>query len=140
MNMLARIKRIFNRRNRIYVKISTVEKSDDLAEKTIVVTGGGSGIGRAVAESVVRAGGKVILVGRTEQKLQAVCESTGNCNIKYIIQDVNEIGDYHTFFHRCEDCFNTQVTSVVNNAGIYIDKSPLEFTKKMMRTFWNQTS
>jgi 7-alpha-hydroxysteroid dehydrogenase len=40
-----------------------------LTDRTFLVTGGGSGIGKGVAEAVVAAGGNVMLVGRNADKL-----------------------------------------------------------------------
>ncbi|MDY7105519.1 MAG: SDR family oxidoreductase [Actinomycetota bacterium] len=42
------------------------------AEKTIVVTGGGSGLGRCIAHELASLGGLVVLVGRTDAKLDRV--------------------------------------------------------------------
>ena len=42
-----------------------------LADRTIVVTGGGSGIGKGVAAAVAEAGGDVVLVGRNADRLAA---------------------------------------------------------------------
>ena len=42
-----------------------------LADRTIIVTGGGSGIGKGVAAAVVEAGGDVVLVGRNADRLAA---------------------------------------------------------------------
>src|ERR1700682_2892342 len=44
----------------------------DLAAHTVLVTGGASGIGLALAERVMRAGSDVIVCGRREDKLNAV--------------------------------------------------------------------
>jgi NAD(P)-dependent dehydrogenase (short-subunit alcohol dehydrogenase family) len=44
------------------------------ADKTIIVTGATSGIGRATAEAFGRAGGAVVLVGRNETVLHEVAE------------------------------------------------------------------
>jgi NAD(P)-dependent dehydrogenase (short-subunit alcohol dehydrogenase family) len=41
-------------------------------QRVAIVTGGGSGIGRAVAESWVADGGRAVLVGRTAAKLESV--------------------------------------------------------------------
>ena len=43
-----------------------------LAGKRILVTGGGSGIGRCTAHELARLGAHVVLVGRKAEKLQAV--------------------------------------------------------------------
>lgn len=49
-----------------------------LTDRTVVVTGGGSGIGKTVAAAVVAAGGRALLVGRTADKLQAAAEEIGS--------------------------------------------------------------
>jgi citronellol/citronellal dehydrogenase len=42
------------------------------AGRSIIVTGGGSGIGRCTAHELVALGARVALVGRTAEKLEAV--------------------------------------------------------------------
>ena len=43
-----------------------------LAGKTVVVTGAGRGIGRAIALAAARAGATVVLASRTEEQLREV--------------------------------------------------------------------
>lgn len=45
-----------------------------LADRTYIVTGGGSGIGKGVAAAVIAAGGDVMLVGRNADKLAAAVD------------------------------------------------------------------
>jgi NAD(P)-dependent dehydrogenase (short-subunit alcohol dehydrogenase family) len=45
-----------------------------LADRTVLVTGGGSGIGKGVAAAVVEAGGNAMLVGRNADKLSAAAD------------------------------------------------------------------
>jgi NADP-dependent 3-hydroxy acid dehydrogenase YdfG len=45
-----------------------------LADRTIIVTGGGSGIGKGVATAVVAAGGNAMLVGRNADRLAAAAD------------------------------------------------------------------
>ncbi len=47
---------------------------DRFAEKSILVTGASSGIGRKTAVAVSREGGRVVLIGRDETKLQETLE------------------------------------------------------------------
>jgi citronellol/citronellal dehydrogenase len=46
-----------------------VYKEDLFKGKTILLTGGGSGIGRLIADSFVELGGDVIITSRDEEKL-----------------------------------------------------------------------
>lgn len=48
-----------------------------LAERTYLVTGGGSGIGKGAAAAIVAAGGDVMLVGRNADKLSAAADEIG---------------------------------------------------------------
>lgn len=45
-----------------------------LADRTYLITGGGSGIGKGVATAVVASGGKAMLVGRNADKLAAAAD------------------------------------------------------------------
>ena len=47
---------------------------DAVAGKTILITGGSSGIGAAAAKKIAEAGGAVVLVARTQEKLEEVAD------------------------------------------------------------------
>jgi len=65
-----------------------------LADRTIIVTGGGSGIGKGVATAVVASGGDVVLVGRNVDRLAAAQEEItasagdGSGEVRYEAADV----------------------------------------------------
>jgi len=46
--------------------------ADTLKDKTILITGAGSGIGRSLAIAFARSGATIILMGRTVERLEAV--------------------------------------------------------------------
>jgi ribitol 2-dehydrogenase len=51
---------------------------EQLSGKVVLVTGGSSGIGRAMARAVATAGARVALVGRSENRLEAVASEIGD--------------------------------------------------------------
>src|SRR5690606_742343 len=53
-------------------------KMMDLTGKHIVITGASTGIGRATAEKVVALGGKVTVIARSRDKLEAMREALGD--------------------------------------------------------------
>jgi NAD(P)-dependent dehydrogenase (short-subunit alcohol dehydrogenase family) len=52
-----------------------------LDQTVAIVTGGATGIGRAIAEGLVRRGTKVILVGRRRDKLDQTARELGGCAV-----------------------------------------------------------
>ena len=49
----------------------------DLTGKTVLVTGGGTGLGLGIARTLIDAGGKVIILGRREDVLKKACKKLG---------------------------------------------------------------
>jgi citronellol/citronellal dehydrogenase len=60
------------------------------AGRSIVVTGGGSGIGRCTAHELVALGARVALVGRTLEKLEAVRAELGDANATVHVCDIRD--------------------------------------------------
>ena len=87
-------------------------------DKTVIVTGAGRGIGRAIALDFARDGGKIILVSRTKSELNDVCQaikrSGGQCMA--ITADVSKESDVKKVFSIALESFGT-VDILINNAG-----------------------
>ncbi len=82
---------------------------------TILVTGGGTGIGRGLAESFHRLGNQVVIAGRRREPLQAVAEA--NPGIKYLSLDQGDPADIQRFAAQLADEY-PDLNVVINNAGI----------------------
>lgn len=65
----------------------------NLKDKTIVVTGASSGIGRACAILCAKSGAKVALVGRDENRLRQTAESISNKEVRIYKQELTEYGE-----------------------------------------------
>lgn len=86
-----------------------------LENKTAVVTGGGSGIGKAIAERFASEGARVIIVGRREEKLQTVAAENGN--ISYVAGDLTKSETVREVINAVKERFGGQLDILVNNAG-----------------------
>ncbi len=58
--------------------------------KLVLITGGGTGIGRAIAQGVVDAGGRVVITGRREQVLAETCRELGD-RAAHIVNDITDL-------------------------------------------------
>lgn len=83
-----------------------------------LITGGGSGIGLAIAKKFVACGARVIITGRTESKLQSVIAELGKDVAKYIVWDVTDVSSVHEKLVTCRDAFGADIDILVNNAGV----------------------
>jgi NAD(P)-dependent dehydrogenase (short-subunit alcohol dehydrogenase family) len=73
-----------------------------LRNKNVLIFGGGSGIGKAIAVRFIEAGAKVMIIGRTEEKLKAVAEEIGSPNLYYKVFDITDIENHNQLFFACE--------------------------------------
>lgn len=84
-----------------------------------LITGGGSGIGRAVAERFLAEGASVVLFGRDHDKLKAVAEQTGaGDRVLTVAGDVREPESIQAAVQETVDRFG-KLDILVPNAGIW---------------------
>jgi NAD(P)-dependent dehydrogenase (short-subunit alcohol dehydrogenase family) len=86
----------------------------DLTGRTAVVTGGGSGLGAAIAQALHRAGAEVVVVGRDEARLAGVVSRLGS-RARALTCDVAEPASVDRLADALRE---TEVSILVNNAGI----------------------
>ena len=82
---------------------------------SILVTGGGSGIGESCAEYFVNHGAKVTICGRREEKIFAVSEKLGAL-CKPVVADVTDFSDRQKLLDACIS-HGGKLNALVNNAA-----------------------
>ena len=98
-----------------------------LSEKVAVVTGGGRGIGRAIALKFAGEGAAVIVAARTKSEIEGVAQEVGKAGGRAaaVAADVAEEKDCERLIHEAVSQFG-RVDILVNNAGEYGPVKPVE--------------
>ncbi|HEU5349711.1 MAG TPA: SDR family NAD(P)-dependent oxidoreductase [Ktedonobacterales bacterium] len=90
-------------------------------ERRVIVTGGGTGIGRAIAGTFLANGDAVILLGRRPDVLERTAadlrEQTANANVAWHQCDVSVVEDVEEFVRWVTSATDAPVDVLVNNAG-----------------------
>lgn len=102
----------------------------DFQNKVVVITGGSSGIGKAVATELVKLGANVVINGRREQELAEVAKDidpTG-AHIGYVAGDISDPQTAERLVRGALSRFG-RIDTLVNNAGIFIGKPFTDITE-----------
>ncbi|HLU75370.1 MAG TPA: SDR family oxidoreductase [Nonomuraea sp.] len=90
----------------------------EFAGMTVLITGGGSGIGLATARRLVAGGGRVVLAGRDEARLKTAAAELGDDErVLTVAADVSRTDDLDRLAARIGDRFGG-LTGVFANAGV----------------------
>ena len=111
-------------------KLQRMPKPKPLATRVALVTGAGSGIGKATAERLVAEGACVVVADLNEENAQAVATELGGPDKAIAVRaDVTSEEDVKAMIDATVLAFGG-VDLVVNNAGLSLSKSLLETTTK----------
>src|SRR5580700_11509587 len=87
----------------------------NISGNTILITGGGSGIGRGLAEAFLHAGNHVIIAGRRRQKLLEV--AAANNGMKWVTLDIEDAASIRGAAAQIANDFPA-LNVVIHNAGV----------------------
>jgi len=97
-----------------------------LEGKVVLVTGGGSGVGAAIARQFAQAGAQVVVIGRRAEQLQATCDAiTSGAPVRAAIADVADRAQVTTLVEQIVSEFG-RLDMLINNAGVNTPERPLE--------------
>jgi NAD(P)-dependent dehydrogenase (short-subunit alcohol dehydrogenase family) len=94
-------------------------------QKVALVTGAGTGVGKAVTLALAREDYAVVLAGRREDKLKETVQETGNAKTLVVPTDVSDPESIKALFARTKETFG-RLDVLFNNAGIGAPAVPLE--------------
>jgi NAD(P)-dependent dehydrogenase (short-subunit alcohol dehydrogenase family) len=99
----------------------TAVRSDDLfsvADKSVVVTGGSSGIGAMIARGLVEAGARVLISARKIDALARLADQLGGPGVcDYVVADIGTPGGSAAIAEAVATTFDGRLDILVNNAG-----------------------
>lgn len=100
---------------------------DTLAGETILITGGGSGLGLAMAKKFASLGSNIAVCGRTEEKLQKAVkeieEASNDRSAKYYVADVRDYDRIEDMIGEIISDFGAMTGLVNNAAGNFLSAS-----------------
>src|SRR5690349_13584218 len=102
-------------------EMTSSEPIDRIAGRTALVTGAGSGLGRAIAVELAGRGARVLLVGRNAENLRGVQDEIGG-TARVGICDTSSSRDVDVLAATFRD---EEISILVNNAGIAGPVAPL---------------
>lgn len=98
------------------VNISYPEYGSSLSGKKILITGGSSGIGLAIAKKCVQCGADVLITGRNPQKLDRAVLEVGKDHCQSLVWDISSIDNIEQIFEKCYSIMG-DISVIINNAG-----------------------
>jgi len=91
-----------------------------------LITGGGSGIGLAIAQAMHAAGARVVLIGRREVELADAVRGLGD-GASYVVHDITLFDQARPLIERITK-EHGPITCLVHNAGMHLKKPAIETT------------
>lgn len=118
---ISRLLMYFGFINQVTANITYNNPNQTLVGKKIIITGGGRGLGFAMAKKFKAEGAEVLIAGRNEKTLKESAEEIG---CKYLVLDVQDVASFKTFINQADELL-CGVNCLVNNAGISLHEPTL---------------
>jgi NAD(P)-dependent dehydrogenase (short-subunit alcohol dehydrogenase family) len=102
-----------------------------LKDRVALITGGGSGIGKAIALAYAAEGAHVCVAGRTLSKVQDTASQIEKMGRKGLAvkADITKLPEIDRLISETIDCFG-RIDILVNNAGVVLDVAALDVTEE----------
>lgn len=113
-----------------YVSIAQIDYGSILHGKSVLVTGGGTGIGLAIAKKCLSQGASVLITGRRLEVLkQAVAQCGDSPRLKYQVWDIAEVGRLESCINNALELLGGRIDILINSAGVNTHGTFLKMTE-----------
>ena len=103
----------------ITCNVAFLPPNELLKGRCALITGGTSGIGFSIAQAFINAGAKVIITGRSEERINKALESLHAGDNAYgITMDVSDVNSLENKFSDAVKYVGSRIDILINNAGI----------------------
>lgn len=96
-----------------------------LAGDTALITGGATGLGFGMAQCMVTAGAKVVLVGRRKAELHRAANELGPA-ADFVAHDVTRLDQADALIAQAAEQAGGPISILVNNAGVHLKKHAVD--------------
>ena len=108
-----------------------------MENKTVIVTGASTGIGKAIAKLFIEKGSNVVMNSSNVENLKATYEEFGSPeNAIYLAGDISEQETGKNLIALALKTFNS-VDVLINNAGVFAPKPFLDVEEKDLDLYWS---
>jgi 3-oxoacyl-[acyl-carrier protein] reductase len=114
----------------VYTTVSQIRYGQLFKGKKVLITGGGSGFGYAMAGKFLDEGAEVLITGRNEEKLKHAVSSFRSPNIHYLVWDLLDTAAVSSKFNDALQTIGGDFDIFINNAGVWKNTKFLKVSEK----------
>jgi 3-oxoacyl-[acyl-carrier protein] reductase len=114
----------------VYTTVSQIRYGQLFKGKKVLITGGGSGFGYAMAGKFLDEGAEVLITGRNEEKLKHAVSSFRSPNIHYLVWDLLDTAAVSSKFNDALQTIGGNFDIFINNAGVWKNTKFLKVSEK----------
>jgi len=105
----------------IYTNVYQINSDDLFTKRNILLIGGATGIGYAIAQKIISSGGSVLITGRSIEKLQSAQTKLGNhCEI--LQWDITNIENGPYMLEKAINQIGGEIDCLINCAAVWNDQ------------------
>lgn len=113
-HLIKRVLPVIRPTKKLFASITLITPNARLKGKKIIITGGGKGLGKAMAKKFIAEGAMVLITGRDKNALQSVASELG---CLYLPFDITDFSNIDAFIQQA-DTMLKGMDVLVNNAGL----------------------